>query len=79
MKLPFDIIGISETNKQVNKSFLSNVNLSGYDFYSQPSNSSAGGVALYVNSELNYIIREDLNLTENEFECIWIEIKNSKS
>ena len=45
------------------------------DFYSQSSNSSAGGVALYVNSNLNYIIREDLNLTENEFECIWIEVK----
>ena len=49
MKLSFDIIGISETKEQVIKSFLSNVNLSGYDFYSQPSNSSAGGVALYVN------------------------------
>ena len=29
MKLPFDIIEISETKEQVNKSFLSNVNLSG--------------------------------------------------
>ena len=70
MKLPFDIIGISETKEQVHKSFLSNVNLSGYDFYSHPSNSSAGGVALYVNSKLNYIIREDLKLTQNKFECI---------
>ena len=78
MKLAFDI-GISEKKEQVHKSFLSNVNLSGYDFYSQPLNSSAGGVALNVNSKLNYIIREDLNFTENEFQCIWIEIKNSKS
>ena len=46
MKLPFDITGISETKEQVNKSFLSNVNSSEYGFYSQPSNSSAGGVDL---------------------------------
>ena len=79
IKLPFDILGISETKEQVNKDFLSNINLAGYDFYSQPSISAAGGVALYINSKLNYLIREELNATENEFECIWIEVKNSKS
>ena len=79
IKLLFDILGISETKEQVNKDFLRNVNLAGYDFYSQPSMSAAGGVALYVNSKLNYLIREELNATENEFEFIWIEVKNSKS
>ena len=79
MKLPFDILGIFETKEQVNKNFLRNVNLAGYDFYSQPSMSSAGGAALYVNSKLNYLIREEMNVTENDFECIWIEVKNSKS
>ena len=79
MKLPFDILGISETKEQVNKNFLRNVNLAGYDFSFQPSMSAAGGVALYVNLKLNYLIREELNVTENEFECIWIEVKNSES
>ena len=79
MKLPFGILGISETKKQVNENFLGNVNLTGCDFYSQPSMSAAGGVALYVNSKLNYLIREELSVIENEFECIWIEVKNSKS
>ena len=41
--------------------------------------SAAVGVALYINSNLNYLIREELNATENEFECILIEVKNSKS
>ena len=41
--------------------------------------SAAGSVALYVNSKLNYLIREEVNVTENEFECICIEVKNSKS
>ena len=40
--------------------------------------SVAGGVAPYVNSKLNYLIREEFNVTENKFECIWIEVKNSK-
>ena len=79
MKLPFDILGISKTKQQVNKNFLRNVNLTGYDSYSQPSMSAASGVALYVNSILNYLIKEELNVTENEFERIWIEVKSSES
>ena len=78
-KIPFDIIGVSETKEQVDKGFLTNVNLYGYDFYSQPSKASAGGVAVHIISSLNYVIRDDLNRTEDEFECIWVEIKNSKS
>ena len=78
-KIPFDIIGVSETKEQVENGFLTNVNLYGYDFYSQPSKASAGGVAIYIKSSLNYVIRDDLNRTEDEFECIWVEIKNSKS
>ena len=74
-KIPFDIIGVSETKEQVDKGFLTNVNLYGYDFYSQPSKASAGGVAIYIKSSLNYMIRDDLNRTEDEFECIWVEIK----
>ena len=46
MKLPFDVLHISETKEQINKNFLRNVNLAGYDFYSKPSMSAAGGFAL---------------------------------
>ena len=74
-KIPFDIIGVSETKEQVDNSFLTNVNLYEYDFYSQPSKASAGGVAIYIKSSLNYVIRDDLNRTEDKFECIWVEIK----
>ena len=58
IKLPLDILGISETKEQVNKDFSGNVNLAGYDFYSQPSISAAGGVALYINSKPNYLISQ---------------------
>ena len=75
--IPFNIIRVSETKEQVDGGFLTNVNLNGNDFYSQPSKTSAGGVGIYIKSSLNYVIRDDLNKTEDEFECIWVEIKNS--
>ena len=71
--MTFDIVGISETKEQVRKGFLTNVNLKGYAFYSQPSDSSAGGVGLYIKTNLNYSIRKDLHILEDEFECIWVE------
>ena len=78
--MTFDVIGISETKEQVGKGFLTNVNLKGHAFYSQPSNSSAGGASLYIRANLNYSIRENqkINILEDEFECIWVEIKNAK-
>ena len=78
-EIPFDIIGISETKEQVDSGFLTNVNLHGFDYYSQPSKTSAGYVAIYIKSSLNYVIRNDLNKTEDEFECIWVEIKTLRA
>ena len=78
LKAKFNVIAISETKEQ-SEGFLKNVSLDGYTIHSQHSNSSAGGVALYLRNNLDYIIREDLNALENEFETIWVEIKNKKS
>ena len=36
---------------------------------------SIGGAGLYIRANLNCSIREDLNILEDEFECIWVEIK----
>ena len=55
LKSQFDVIGTSETREQ-SKGFLTNVNLDGYILHSQPSNSSAGGVALYVESNLDHFV-----------------------
>ena len=78
LKINFDVIGISEAKEQ-SGGFLKNVDLHGHTIHSQHSNSEAGGVALYVKSNLDYIIRDDLNVLENEFETVWVEIKNKKS
>ena len=77
MKSQFDVIGLSETREQSN-GFLSDVNMNGYVIHSQHSNNSAGGVALYVKFKLDHFIREDLFVLEDEFETLWVEIKNSK-
>ena len=52
----FDIIGIIyETNHQINKDFLVNVDMQGYSMYTRPSKSSCGGCAIYVNSQLDHL------------------------
>ena len=58
---------------------MTNVNLSGYVLHSQYSNTAGGGVVLYIKDNLDYLIRDDLSMPEDEFETLWIDIKNSKS
>ena len=79
LKLSFDIIGITETEERLGKGFLTNISLSGYDVYSQPSKSSAGGSAIYVRSNLSHRLRPDLSALEEEFETVWVEIEKNKS
>ena len=79
LKLPFDINGITETKERWGEGFLTNVSLSGYDVYSQPSKSSAGGSAIYVRSNLSHGLRPDLSALEEEFETVWVAIENNKS
>ena len=74
----FDVIGISETKEQIS-GFLKNVSINGYDLHSQYTSSATGGVALYIKSNLDYVIREDLSILDDDFETIWVEIKNKKS
>ena len=53
--------------------------LHGYNLHSQPSRSAVGGVALYTSKSLNAVKRTDLSVTDDEFETVWVEIKNIKS
>ena len=56
-----------------------NDKLGGFTPHSQPSRSTAGGVAIYTSKSLNALERTDLSTTDNEFETIWVEIINSKA
>ena len=73
--IPFDVIGITETKQQVDKDFLVNVDLEGYKMHTQPSKSCA----VYVNSHLDHIIRDDLSTPDDNYEVLWVKIKNDKS
>ena len=57
----FSLIGLNEIKQKIGESPISNTDLHGYQFLSQPSLSNAGGVAFYINNNLNFSIL-DLNL-----------------
>ena len=77
-RIIFDFIGVSETKQLTDKDFISNVDIEGYQMYSQPSKSASGGVAIYVNNKLSHFRKDDLSVIEVDFESLWIEIKNNK-
>ena len=53
-KIPFDIIGITETKQFLGKEFLLNVNIDKYQLHSQPTKSACGGAAIYVKKSLDH-------------------------
>ena len=75
----FDFIGVSETKKLINKDFISNVDIEGYQMYSQPSKSAFGGVAICVNNKLDRFRKDDLSIIGDDFESLCIEIKIIKA
>ena len=79
INLPFDITGISVTKHQINKDFLVNVDIQGCSMYTQPCKNSCGGCAIYVNSQLDHIVRNDLSALQEEYETLWVEINNHKA
>ena len=47
--------------------------------YTQPCKNSCGGCAIYVNSQLDHIVRNDLSALQEEYETLWAEINNCKA
>ena len=71
---------ITETSqKLVNEDFKTNISIEGYLTFSTPTNTNKGGTTIYVNNSFDITERLDLNVTRDEFESVWIEIKNKKS
>ena len=50
---PFSLIGLTEIKQKIDQPPISNTDLCGYQFLSQPNLSNAGGVAFYINNNLN--------------------------
>ena len=77
-KTKFDLVGITETKQQINKDFITNVSLDRYQMHTQPLNSNAGGVAIYVNNKLGHFIRDDLSKLDADLGSVRIEIRKRK-
>ena len=75
----FKVIGLSEIKVSVDTLIRDNIELPGYKFHHTPSNSAAGGVGIYVKSDLKANKRDDLSFVNENFETIWVEIDNSKA
>ena len=72
-----DLIAISET-KLSDSSNVNQVWLSGYDFVNSNSDTSAGGVGLYIKSCLKYVVRPELQFKVNGCENIWVELISTR-
>ena len=68
-------IAISETKLKSN--CILNVDISGFKFIHNPSQTNSGGAGLCINSNLTYQPRNDLNLNNVGCECLFIEIPTS--
>ena len=78
LNIKFDIIAISES--KLNNQPIVDINLTGYHTpYCKNTEANKGGTLLYVNKELNYKPREDLELYQRkDLESSFIEIINQK-
>jgi len=68
-------IAISETKFKSN--YVLNVDIPGFNFIHNPSQTNSGGVGLYINSNATYQPRNDLNLNKVGCEILFIEIPTS--
>ena len=68
---------LNQNNKLINTLSLMLI-WKGYHKNNQPSKSASGGVVIYVNSRLDHSKIDELSKKEDDFESLWIEIKNNK-
>ena len=82
MKIKPKIIGISESRLQKSKQHITNISLPNYVYEHTPTESSKGGTLLYLDKNLKYKLRKDLNVYhEGMIESTFVEIinKNEKN
>ena len=79
INIKFNIISITETRLKKRSIRNINIDLNGYATEHTPTEASCGGALLYIDSSLNYIVRNDLKLYKTrELESVFIEIINPK-
>ena len=80
MGYKFDVIGISETKINKNKSPIFDINMEDYKCYHTPSEAEKGGAMLYIQNDITSKPRNDLDslvYKSKQLESIFIEIINA--
>ena len=72
--LTLSFIAISETKFKA--ASVCNIEIPGYTFIHNPSSANAGGVGLYIQSNIVFSHRNDLELKVEGFESLFIEVKS---
>ena len=79
MKTKPKVIGISESRLQINKQLINNISLPNYVYEHTPTESGNEGTLLYIDENLKYTVRGDLNIySQSLIEATFIEIMNTK-
>jgi hypothetical protein len=73
----FSLIGLTETKYKVSEDIVYAHSMPGYCFISQPSLSNAGGVGFFVYDQLSFHVRNDLSVSTNDYECLWVNIQSN--
>ena len=76
LNYPFNVISLSETWINRSNEQISNLDLPGYSFLSQPTTQRAGGVGMYIKKGIQYSVRYDLTSSTDESEMLWVEIES---
>ena len=82
MKIKPKIIAISESRLQKGKQHITNISLPNYVYEYTPTESSKGGTLLYLDKNIKYKLRKDLNIYhKGMIESTFVEIinKNEKN
>lgn len=74
LNFEFEVIGLTETWLHKDNAHIYNMNNYSH-CYSHRSNKKGGGVSLYIKEGSTYKKRDDLGVTNNDYEALWVEIK----
>jgi len=74
---PPDLICISKT--WLKQDLIINLSIPGYEFRHIPSESRAGGVAIFVSNKFQFETTNKYNINSTEYEDIWIKLHNSQN
>ena len=73
------MIGISDSRLQISKQPINIISLPNYIYEHTPTESGKGGTLLYIDQNLKYKVRRDLNIySKSLIESTSIEIMNTK-